>query len=116
MRSMPCDGSPGRPSAWRRRANIHPMPAVVRHAVVSGRRCSFSSARVLMNKSLPPIVALVCAACQPASVAQQAPALATVQVTATRTELPADQALAAVTLITRTDIERLQPVSVQDLL
>jgi vitamin B12 transporter len=71
---------------------------------------------MLMKKSLPTIVALAGTACLQASLAQQAPSLAAVQVTATRTDLPADQALAAVTVITRADIERLQPVSVQDLL
>jgi vitamin B12 transporter len=37
-------------------------------------------------------------------------------VTATRTAIPVDQALASVTVITREDIDRLQPLSVSDLL
>lgn len=43
-------------------------------------------------------------------------ALAPVIVTATRTAITVDDALSSVTVITRADIERLQPVSVQDLL
>ncbi|MFC5742302.1 TonB-dependent vitamin B12 receptor [Dyella tabacisoli] len=43
-------------------------------------------------------------------------ALPTVLVTATRTAITTDEALASVTVITREDIERLQPVSVTDLL
>jgi vitamin B12 transporter len=46
----------------------------------------------------------------------QANRLDPVVVTATRTATPIDQTLAAVTVITREDIERLQPQSVQDLL
>ncbi|AGG87321.1 TonB-dependent vitamin B12 receptor [Rhodanobacter denitrificans] len=45
-----------------------------------------------------------------------ASALAPVIVTATRTAITADQALSSVTVITRADIERLQPLSVPDLL
>jgi vitamin B12 transporter len=42
--------------------------------------------------------------------------LGSVIVTATRTAITADEALSSVTVITRADIERLQPLSVQDLL
>ncbi|WP_082547587.1 TonB-dependent vitamin B12 receptor [Rhodanobacter sp. Soil772] len=45
-----------------------------------------------------------------------ASALAPVIVTATRTAITADEALSSVTVITRADIERLQPLSVPDLL
>jgi vitamin B12 transporter len=46
----------------------------------------------------------------------QADRLEPVVVTATRSTMPADRTLAAVTVITREEIERLQPQSVQDLL
>ncbi|MDE2306988.1 MAG: TonB-dependent receptor [Xanthomonadaceae bacterium] len=46
----------------------------------------------------------------------RANALAPVIVTATRTAISADDALSSVTVITRADIERLQPASVADLL
>lgn len=61
--------------------------------------------------------ALLC--CFPAAYAadqSQANALDPVIVTATRTPITADDALSSVTVITRADIERLQPQSVQDLL
>lgn len=45
-----------------------------------------------------------------------AAALSPVIVTATRTAITADEALSSVTVITRADIERLQPLSVPDLL
>ncbi|WP_049621997.1 TonB-dependent vitamin B12 receptor [Frateuria defendens] len=51
-----------------------------------------------------------------AHAADQATALDAVQVTATRTAVTVDDTLSAVTVLTRADIDRLQPVSVQDLL
>jgi len=61
--------------------------------------------------------ALLC--CLPAAYAadqNDASALAPVVVTATRTPITADDALSSVSVITRADIERLQPLSVADLL
>ncbi|WP_267225624.1 TonB-dependent vitamin B12 receptor [Dyella silvae] len=51
-----------------------------------------------------------------AAEADQTPSLSTVIVTATRTSITTDEALSSVSVITRADIERLQPASVRDLL
>ncbi|WP_201315215.1 TonB-dependent vitamin B12 receptor [Dyella sp. EPa41] len=48
--------------------------------------------------------------------ADQATSLSSVIVTATRTSITTDEALSSVSVITRADIERLQPASVRDLL
>jgi vitamin B12 transporter len=51
-----------------------------------------------------------------AAESDQTPSLSTVIVTATRTSITTDEALSSVTVITRADIDRLQPASVRDLL
>ncbi|TBR35946.1 MULTISPECIES: TonB-dependent receptor domain-containing protein [Dyella] len=68
-----------------------------------------------MKKTLLATALLSCISL--AHAADQAPQdLAPVVVTATRVATPMDETLAPVTVITREDIERLQPASVQDLL
>ncbi|HEY8683496.1 MAG TPA: TonB-dependent receptor plug domain-containing protein, partial [Rhodanobacter sp.] len=74
-----------------------------------------------MKKSLLAAALLSCTITAQAAgqdLAAQDPAnnLSPVIVTATRTAITADEALSSVTVITRADIERLQPLSVQDLL
>ena len=74
-----------------------------------------------MQKTLLAAALLGCtmaaqAAARDNSTQAAADALEPVIVTATRTAITADEALSAVTVITRADIERLQPQSVQDLL
>ncbi|TAL74410.1 MAG: TonB-dependent receptor [Rhodanobacter sp.] len=69
-----------------------------------------------MNKTLLAAALMTCML--PAYAADQnaASALDPVVVTATRTPVTVDDTLSAVTIVTRVDIERLQPLSVQDLL
>ncbi|MBN8712672.1 MAG: TonB-dependent vitamin B12 receptor [Xanthomonadales bacterium] len=69
-----------------------------------------------MNKTLLSVALLGCASTAYAADVNQAGNLPTVLVTATRTAITAEDALASVTIITRADIERLQPLSVSDLL
>src|SRR5574337_565201 len=69
-----------------------------------------------MKKSLLAAALLACATSAPAAGQNAATALDPVVVTATRTPISAEDALASVTVITRADIERLQPLSVADLL
>jgi vitamin B12 transporter len=70
----------------------------------------------IMKKT--PLAAALFAATLAAHATDQppAPSLQPVVVTATRTAITVDDALSSVTVLTRADIERLQPVSVQDLL
>ena len=69
-----------------------------------------------MNKTLRAAALLSCTLTACAAAADQAEDLAPVVVTATRTAITVDDALASVSVITRADIERLQPLSVADLL
>ncbi len=69
-----------------------------------------------MKKTLLAAALLCCLPAAHAADQNDASALAPVIVTATRTPITADDALTAVSVITRADIERLQPVSLQDLL
>lgn len=70
----------------------------------------------MMKKSLLAAALLSCTMAAQATDQNDASALAPVIVTATRTAITADEALSSVTVITRADIERLQPLSVPDLL
>ncbi len=67
-------------------------------------------------KTLLAAALLSCTLTVNAAELDQADDLAPVLVTATRTAITADDALASVSVITRADIERLQPLSVPDLL
>ncbi|MHB1059119.1 MAG: TonB-dependent vitamin B12 receptor [Rhodanobacter sp.] len=69
-----------------------------------------------MKKSLLAAALLSCTMAAQAADQGGANTLNPVIVTATRTAITADEALSSVTVITRADIERLQPLSVQDLL
>jgi len=69
-----------------------------------------------MKKSLLAAALLSCTMAAQAADQGDANTLSPVIVTATRTAITADEALSSVTVITRADIERLQPLSVQDLL
>jgi vitamin B12 transporter len=69
-----------------------------------------------MKKSLLAAALLSCTMAAQAADQSDASALAPVIVTATRTAITADEALSSVSVITRADIERLQPLSVPDLL
>ncbi len=69
-----------------------------------------------MNKTLLAAALLSWTLTAYAAAADQAADLAPVVVTATRTAITVDDALASVSVITRADIERLQPLSVADLL
>ena len=69
-----------------------------------------------MNKTLLAAALLSCTLTAYAAEIGQADNLAPVLVTATRTAITVDAALASVSVITRADIERLQPLSVADLL
>jgi vitamin B12 transporter len=69
-----------------------------------------------LNKTLLATALFGCTLTAHAAAADQANELAPVLVTATRTAITVDDALAAVSVITRADIERLQPLSVADLL
>ena len=70
----------------------------------------------MMKKSLLAAALLGCTMAAQAAEQNDASVLAPVIVTATRTAITADEALSSVTVITRADIERLQPLSVPDLL
>jgi vitamin B12 transporter len=70
----------------------------------------------MMKKSLLAATLLGCTMAAQAADQNDASALAPVIVTATRTAITADESLSSVTVITRADIERLQPLSVPDLL
>jgi vitamin B12 transporter len=70
----------------------------------------------MMKKSLLAAALLSCTMAAQAADQNDASALAPVIVTATRTAITADEALSSVSVITRADIERLQPLSVPDLL
>jgi vitamin B12 transporter len=69
-----------------------------------------------MKKTLLATALLSCIATAHAADTTDTQQLAPVVVTATRSATPLDQTLAPVTVITREDIERLQPQTVQDLL
>ncbi|EIL97950.1 TonB-dependent vitamin B12 receptor [Rhodanobacter thiooxydans] len=69
-----------------------------------------------MKKSLLAATLLGCTMAAQAADQNDASSLSPVIVTATRTAITADEALSSVTVITRADIERLQPLSVPDLL
>jgi len=69
-----------------------------------------------MKKSLLAAALLSCTMAAQAADQNDASSLSPVIVTATRTAITADEALSSVTVITRADIERLQPLSVPDLL
>ena len=69
-----------------------------------------------MKKTLLAAALLCCLTSAYAADQNDASALEPVIVTATRTPITADDALSPVSVITRADIERLQPVSVPDLL
>ncbi|WP_426701571.1 TonB-dependent vitamin B12 receptor [Rhodanobacter sp. Col0626] len=69
-----------------------------------------------MKKSLLAAALLSCTMAAQAADQGAADTLAPVIVTATRTAITADEALSSVSVITRADIERLQPLSVTDLL
>ncbi len=69
-----------------------------------------------MNKTLLAVALLSCTFIACAADTGQADDLTPVLVTATRTTITVDDALASVSVITRADIERLQPLSVADLL
>ncbi|HTH69119.1 MAG TPA: TonB-dependent vitamin B12 receptor [Rhodanobacter sp.] len=69
-----------------------------------------------MKKSLLAVALLGCTMAAQAADQNDASALAPVIVTATRTAITADEALSSVSVVTRADIERLQPLSVPDLL
>lgn len=70
----------------------------------------------MKKKSLLAAALLSCTVAAQAADQNDASALAPVIVTATRTAITADEALSSVSVITRADIERLQPLSVPDLL
>jgi len=69
-----------------------------------------------MKKTLLAVALLGCTMAAQAADQNDATPLDPVVVTATRTAITVDDALSSVTVITRADIERLQPLSVQDLL
>ncbi len=69
-----------------------------------------------MKKSLLAAALISCTMAVQAADQGAAPQLDPVIVTATRTAITADQALSSISVITRADIERLQPLSVSDLL
>jgi vitamin B12 transporter len=69
-----------------------------------------------MKKSLLAAMLLSCTLAAEASNQTDPSVLSPVIVTATRTAITADEALSSVSVITRADIERLQPTSVSDLL
>ncbi|MFC5436065.1 TonB-dependent vitamin B12 receptor [Rhodanobacter umsongensis] len=69
-----------------------------------------------MKKTLLATALLSCAVTAHAADQNDASSLSPVIVTATRTAITADEALSSVSVITRADIERLQPISVPDLL
>jgi vitamin B12 transporter len=69
-----------------------------------------------LNKTLLAASLLSCTLAAHAADQNHADTLNPVLVTATRTAIDADAALSSVTVITRADIERLQPLSVADLL
>src|SRR6185312_8581026 len=69
-----------------------------------------------MKKSLLTVALLSCTMTAHAADQGNATPLDPVVVTATRTTITVDDALSSVSVITRADIERLQPLSVQDLL
>jgi vitamin B12 transporter len=69
-----------------------------------------------MKKSLLAAALLGCTMAAHAADQNEASSMSPVIVTATRTAITADEALSSVTVITRADIERLQPLSVPDLL
>ncbi|MBN8924674.1 MAG: TonB-dependent vitamin B12 receptor [Rhodanobacter sp. 68-29] len=69
-----------------------------------------------MKKTLLAAALLCCLPAAHAADQDDASTLNPVIVTATRTPITADDALSSVSVITRADIERLQPLSVQDLL
>jgi vitamin B12 transporter len=69
-----------------------------------------------MKKSLLAAALLSCTMAAHAADQNDASSLAPVIVTATRTAITADATLSSVSVITRADIERLQPLSVTDLL
>ena len=69
-----------------------------------------------MNKTLLSVALLSCTFTAYAADVDQAGNLSPVVVTATRTPVTIDDSLSSVTVITRADIERLQPLSVSDLL
>ena len=69
-----------------------------------------------MNRTLLGVALLSCACTAYAADVDQAGNLSPVIVTATRTPVTIDDSLSSVTVITRADIERLQPLSVADLL
>ena len=69
-----------------------------------------------MKKTLLAAALLGCTTAAQAADQNDAAPLSPVIVTATRTAITADEVLSSVTVITRADIERLQPLSVPDLL
>jgi vitamin B12 transporter len=69
-----------------------------------------------LKKTLLATALLSCTLTAHAADQNDASSLTPVIVTATRTAITADEALSSVTVITRADIERLQPLSVPDLL
>ncbi len=69
-----------------------------------------------MKKTLLAAALLSATMAAHAADADQATSLSSVIVTATRTAITTDEALSSVSVITRADIERLQPASVHDLL
>jgi vitamin B12 transporter len=69
-----------------------------------------------MKKTLLAAALLSATIAVQAADADQATSLSSVIVTATRTSITTDEALSSVSVITRADIERLQPASVRDLL
>ncbi|MFC5527773.1 TonB-dependent vitamin B12 receptor [Rhodanobacter ginsengisoli] len=69
-----------------------------------------------MKKSLLAAALLACTTAAQAADQNNPAALSPVVVTATRTAINVDDALSSVSVITRADIERLQPLSLQDLL
>ena len=69
-----------------------------------------------MNKTLLSVALLSCTLTAYAADVDQAGNLSPVVVTATRTPVTIDDSLSSISVITRADIERLQPVSVLDLL
>ncbi|HET6552899.1 MAG TPA: TonB-dependent receptor plug domain-containing protein [Dyella sp.] len=69
-----------------------------------------------MKKTLLATALLTATLAAHADEAEQATSLSSVVVTATRTAITTDEALSSVSVITRADIERLQPTSVRDLL
>ncbi|WP_430391912.1 TonB-dependent vitamin B12 receptor [Dyella sp. 20L07] len=69
-----------------------------------------------MKKTLLAAALMSCTMAAQAAESDQTPSLSSVIVTATRTSITTDEALSSVSVITRADIERLQPASVRDLL